>query len=233
MARENSALVWNGCIQLIGFAGYQSFIFQVAERYLTYPENREIQWYISDMMLNGCSLRAVEPLLKLHDAAIDRDARRHIEHCLSILLEEDPEEIYDGPEESEVPDPDYPDQFNQYHTTLDRIHYFQKIRSVADKVAQQLAYPTQPVMAGMPLDLQTLTRRLYDHIRSGAEGTSRMEWMRMFFEASTGIDSSDFYDNYRLQRLAAMAVLEDFFDSGDTTRFSIGTRYFFGYPIER
>lgn len=234
MARDNAALVWNGCIQLIGFAGRQSFIFETAKRFLARPENAGVQWYVSDMMLNGCSLLAVEPLLTLHAAATDRDARRHIEHCLSILLEEVPGDVYDGPEEQQVADPDYPEPFKQFQTLLDRPGYFDKVRTVAAEVAARLAHPQQAVTAGKPLDLQALTLYLYEHIRSGADGTSRMEWARMCFEASTGIACSGFYDtNYRLQRLAALAVLEDFLEAAGAARFEIGTRYFFGHAVER
>jgi hypothetical protein len=54
----------------------------------------------------------------------------------------------------------------------------------------------------------------------------------MCFEASTGIDCSDFYEGGNLQRLAALAVLEGFLDSRAAARFEIGTRYFFAHPIE-
>lgn len=232
MARDDGALVWNGCVQLIGFAGCQTFIFDTAEQFLSKPEDLGVQWYISDMMLNSCSLRAVEPLLKLHGAATDRDARRHIEHCLSTLLEEGSGDIDDGPEEYEVPDPDYPEPFTEYRTVLDREGYIKKVRATAAQVAQNLAFPDQPVAAGKPFDFQALVMRLYDRICSGAESGSKMEWERMCFEAFSGIDCSEFYKGGRIQRLAALAVLEDFLDSGGAARFEIGTRYFFSHPIK-
>ena len=98
MARHDDALVWNGCIQLIGFAGRQQLVFDTARRFFD-PHDRAVQWYISEMMLNACGLRAVEPLLMLHRAASERDARLHIQHCLSTLLEDSGGAIYDGPEE--------------------------------------------------------------------------------------------------------------------------------------
>lgn len=232
MARDDGALVWNACVQLIGFAGHPSFIFDTAKRFLSEPADLGVQWYLSDMMLNGCSLRAVEPLLQLHDAATDRNARRHIEHCLSALLEEGHGELDDGPEAHEVPDPDYPEPFTEYRTVLNQAGYIEKVRAVTAKVAQGLDSPAQPVTAGKPLDLQALVLRLYERIRSGAESDSRMEWERMCFEAFTGIDCSGFYADGRLQRLAAMAVLEGFLDSGGAARFKTGTRYFFAHPIE-
>lgn len=232
MARNDEALVWNACVQLIGFAGRQPFVFDTAERFLSSPGDRGVQWYISEMMLNACGLRAVEHLLNLHQASTERDARRHIEHCLSTLLEEEAGEVEAGPEESEVRDPAYPEPFDEYMTVLDRDGYVEKVRAVAAQVAERLASSDQPVTAGKPLDLQALVLRLYERLRLGDPSTARMEWERMFFEASTGIDCSKFYEERSLQRLAAMAVLEEFLDSGGAVRFEIGTRYFFAHRIQ-
>lgn len=237
MARNDEALVWNGCIELIGFAGRQSFVFDTAKRFLSHPEDDGVQWYVSTMMLNACSLRAVEPLLTLHGAATDDHARLHVEHCLSTLLEDGWGEVRDGPEERKVADPDYPEPFTQYQTVLDRIGYANKVRAVAAEVARRLAHPDQPVTAGKPFDLHALTLALYEHIRSGAAHSKWMEWARMCFEAFTGIDCSGFYidgsGSYAngLQRPAAMAVLENFLGSGDAARFEIGSRYFFGHRV--
>ena len=54
----------------------------------------------------------------------------------------------------------------------------------------------------------------------------------MFFEASTGVDCSTFYQKTVLQRLAAMAIMEDFLESDTAAHFQVGTRYFFARPIE-
>lgn len=232
MMRDNGALVWNACIQLIGFAGSRSFVLDTAQRFLSNPNDLGVQWYIADMLRNGCTLRAVAPLLDLHAAATDQDARRHIEHCLSTVLEEEPGDLDQGPEEHEVPDPDYPEPFTEYRTVLDRAEYTEQVRAVSAEVARRLSSPDQPVTAGQPLDLPGLASRLHARIRSGAENSSRMEWERMCFEASTGINCADFYKEGNLQRLAALAILEGFLDSRAEARIELGVRYFFGHSIE-
>ncbi|WP_239470072.1 hypothetical protein [Archangium violaceum] len=232
MARDDGALVWNACVQLIGFAGRTSFVLDTAERFLSRPDELGIQWSIGDLLRNGCSLRAVEPLLRLHAAATDRDARRHVERCLSTLLEEQPGELDDGAEEQEVPDPAYPEPFTQTMTVLDRAGHAAQVREAAAEVASRLASRDQAVTAGLPLDLEALVRRLHERIRSGEPSGSRMEWERMCFEASTGVDCTAFYEQGRLRRLAALAILEDFMDAGHAAAFEPGVRYFFGHRVD-
>lgn len=55
-------------------------------------------------------------------------------------------------------------------------------------------------------------------------------WRRKF-EASTGINCTDFYRNGSFQPLAATAIVEDFLESSEATRYEDGVRYFFGYRI--
>lgn len=235
MARDDGALVWNACVQLIGFAGRTPFVLDTAARFLTRPDDLGIQWSIASLLRNVCSLNAVEPLLQLHAAATDRDARRHIEYCLSTLLEEHWGPITDGAEEHEIPDPDYqglPEPFTQTLIVLDRAGYAAQVRKTAAELAPRLASPDQAVTAGLPLDLVALVERLHERIRSGEPSGSRMEWERMCFEASTGIDCSAFYKDSHLQRLAALAVLEDFMDTGHGVAFERGVRYFFGHRVD-
>ena len=231
MARNHEALVWNGCVQLVGFAGRDQLVFDTAKRFLAQPGDAGVQWYISEMMLNACGLRAVEPLLALHRAAAEPDARRHIQHCLSTLLEEDQGEIDDGPEESQMPDPAYPEELGESVTVVDDEGYTALVRATAAAVADRLQSPEQPVSAGKPLDLQAIVSGLYGRLRSNEPSTPRMEWERMFFEASTGVDCSAFYRKSVLQRLAAMAIVEDFLESGIADRFQVGNRYFFAHPV--
>jgi len=54
---------------------------------------------------------------------------------------------------------------------------------------------------------------------------------RQRFEASTGINCSDFYKAGLLQPLNAAAILENFIDDPGSARFKEGVRYFFGHRI--
>ncbi len=55
--------------------------------------------------------------------------------------------------------------------------------------------------------------------------------LRQKFEASTGIDCTDFFDNGRLRQIVAVGTLEKFIDGAESKRFQRDIRYFFGHPI--
>ncbi|NJK31974.1 MAG: hypothetical protein HC927_05885 [Deltaproteobacteria bacterium] len=59
--------------------------------------------------------------------------------------------------------------------------------------------------------------------------------MRVFFrrrfEASTGIDCSEFYSDGEFFPLVAAARLEAWIDSPEADRYEPGVRYFFGHRI--
>lgn len=55
--------------------------------------------------------------------------------------------------------------------------------------------------------------------------------LREKFEASSGVDCSDFYRDGIFHQLTAVATLESFLDSTIPNRFETGQRYFFGHRI--
>lgn len=55
--------------------------------------------------------------------------------------------------------------------------------------------------------------------------------LRRKFEASTGIDCTDFFEAGGFRPLAAAAIVEEFLDSGESDNYQDGVRYFFGHQI--
>jgi hypothetical protein len=55
--------------------------------------------------------------------------------------------------------------------------------------------------------------------------------LRRRFEASTGIDCTNFYRDHTLQPLAAAAIVEQFLESPAAKEYETGVRYFFGQRI--
>lgn len=55
--------------------------------------------------------------------------------------------------------------------------------------------------------------------------------LRQRFEASTGIDCSNFYEDGNVQTLKAMAIVEEFLESPEAEKYEEGVRYFFGHRI--
>jgi hypothetical protein len=56
-------------------------------------------------------------------------------------------------------------------------------------------------------------------------------FLRQSFEASTGIDCSDFFEGGVLRATPTLRLMESFLDSEATERYEHGKRYFFGHPI--
>jgi hypothetical protein len=56
-------------------------------------------------------------------------------------------------------------------------------------------------------------------------------FLRQSFEASTGIDCSDFFEGGVLRATPTLHMMEAFLDSAATERYEHGKRYFFGHPI--
>lgn len=56
-------------------------------------------------------------------------------------------------------------------------------------------------------------------------------WHRQQFEASTGIETAQFYKGDRLQPLTAAAIVEGFLASPAAAQYVDGARYFFGHRI--
>lgn len=55
--------------------------------------------------------------------------------------------------------------------------------------------------------------------------------LRRRFEASTGINSSDFFKGRKFQPLVAAAIVEEFLESPQAQKYEEGVRYFFGHRI--
>ena len=67
----------------------------------------------------------------------------------------------------------------------------------------------------------------------GPYSGSRHPYLREKFEACTGIDCSDFYDDGDFQPLTAAARLEAWLESDQPNKYLPGERYFFGHRIPR
>jgi hypothetical protein len=59
----------------------------------------------------------------------------------------------------------------------------------------------------------------------------RVDDLRHKFEAVTGVDCSSFFKNGKFQPLSAAALLEQFLESYEVTKYKNGVRYFFGHRI--
>ncbi|RWO33501.1 MAG: hypothetical protein EOS10_07355 [Mesorhizobium sp.] len=72
---------------------------------------------------------------------------------------------------------------------------------------------------------------LLEKIRASANSGKFDPKLRQIFEATTGVDCSEFFHDHKARPLNIHAVLDEFEERGGPDRFLPGKRYFFGHPV--
>lgn len=230
MRHHDDAGVWNACAQLIGFAGRRQLLEVLMNEYADQLHDRGVQIYVSTALVNGCGLWSVPHLLAMHAATIDDNARMHLEFDLSRLIEPEPGPICSGPEQIVVEDNELPPPFRETSIKLDRKGYAALVEARTAELGLGLN-KGMAVAEGRIFELEQLARTLLRRVRTGVR-TERIEWERMLFEGTTGLDCRGFFnEQYILQPLTATAIVEDFLESGEAGNYEPGVRYFFGHRI--
>lgn len=83
------------------------------------------------------------------------------------------------------------------------------------------------VLLGARFGVERLASRIIQQVREA----SFPDFLRHSFEASTGMDCTDFFDRGLVQTFVVKRKMEEFLDSPATERFEDGKRYFFGHRI--
>jgi hypothetical protein len=235
LSRSDDGLLWVGATLLLGYAGPWSLVRRVAEQMMLRREEVAIQSFVPEMLEGSMAPWAVEMLLQLHEASFPppTDRTAIIRGCLSRLLEKEAGTIDDGPEETLELDPDYPDEpRTEYITTYRTDRYRDEVRAKQVALVDRLGTDTLAIAEGDVFSVERTALRLLDRLRDEPDRSGRLDFERMRLEAATGLDFRELYSKkYHLQRLPAMAVIEDFLESGQAERFEPGRRYFFGRPI--
>jgi hypothetical protein len=110
----------------------------------------------------------------------------------------------------------------------DRFGELVKMR-LAD-VTKRSGRPDAPVWNGKIFHVVGFATEMLRQVKS-PEGATAPITLREKFEAATGINCSSFFRNGRFQPLAAAAVLEEFLESPQVSRYEEGARYFFEHQI--
>ncbi|WP_136619368.1 MULTISPECIES: hypothetical protein [Mesorhizobium] len=229
MTKTEGYFFWRATTEIIGYAGNWKAISGAFSYFESRISNSDFQYFFASALGASCNLKAVTPLLQLHQEAEDEESRHQIENHLSYLLEGDDGPVWDGASQTlDIPDDD--DQPLRY--IVDRVSYFDVVQKAFRDVRDSLPSEATPVYEGKTYDVGQLAQRLLDRLRSDDRQFGRINRERVAFEAATGLDTRSFYtENGTLLRLPAAAIVEGFLDSDDVSRFRPGQRYFFGHPI--
>jgi hypothetical protein len=90
---------------------------------------------------------------------------------------------------------------------------------------------TSLVWGGNNFDIDLICMNMLSQLRSNLENFSGLIVFREKFEATTGINCSDFFLNGRLQKNRLFVILEKFLKSNDIINYEKNCRYFFGKKI--
>jgi hypothetical protein len=116
-------------------------------------------------------------------------------------------------------------------TIADFEAYHQRFLGVYEQVLAKIGDEKAIVAFGEPFGVRQLAERFLDHLGSSNYDKMMRPFFRRRFEASTGIDCSDFYVDRDSEPLVIAARLEAWLDSPESQRYEVGARYFFGHRI--
>jgi len=232
LGRNDGALIWAGGMQLLGLAAPWSVLRPLAQQLVGERRRPEIQINVPEMLQYAMAPWAVDLLLDIHAAAF-AEGRAHLVHsCLSRLIEPVAGLVDAGPERIETPDPDYPPEFGEMIIHHETEAYREAVRLIAAGMFAEQGGGVLAIAEGEIFDLGAMAGRMHERLCREQGRSGRFDLERMVFEATTGIECNAFYsEDWKLDRLAAMAVLEDFLESGKAAEFERGRRYFFGHRV--
>ena len=111
--------------------------------------------------------------------------------------------------------------------------YEARLGAVYQDRLEALGGPHVYAMHGEVFGVRRLAERFLELLDRERYSMMMRPFMRQRFEASTGIDCSDFYRNSDSCALTIAARLEAWLEGPDAPRFVPGERYFFGHRIPR
>jgi hypothetical protein len=105
--------------------------------------------------------------------------------------------------------------------------YVQAVRDRLDDRANKFGTTNVFVLRGSRFGVNRIAEKIVQQVRDPAFSSD----LRRSFEASTGIDCSDFYENGVLRAMPVKRKMLEYLDSAATEKFEDGKRYFFGHAI--
>lgn len=216
------------CLETLSHAAPSSVLRQLVKEFHHEIWEKKDLWrieYVVDLLRQSLRLWTVPIMLNIYldlgnrydidDIDEDRDdpSLILIPDYLSQLLEEEMGPIA----EAELFDSD-----SDYRNLVTRT-YNQRCR--------ELGSPEAAILNGRPFSIQSTVEQLLGRVTNEYIDSLEVWKERMLFEATTGVDCRCFFIDFKLQPLAAAAVLEEFLENSKIDQYQPGVRYFFGHHI--
>jgi hypothetical protein len=234
MKEHDSAWVWSHCSGLLAYAGSaDDFRLLVAtfNREIANQDGATIEWII-EILAESTLLWTVPHIIDYHRRMLPDDRLRYcgaVER-LSFMLEAEQGDVAKGPEDLLL-NPNH-EFWEDDDWSLDFPPYEAMLLDQAKQLESRLPPGAWAVFRNEPLSLPKIAELALSKVQRNRD-CEILATARMLLEAYTGRDMRGFYrlEDYKLDPLAAGAMLEDMLESGELERFEPGVRYFFGHRI--
>ncbi|RWC46273.1 MAG: hypothetical protein EOS28_03410 [Mesorhizobium sp.] len=214
LLRSQDSLIWYAGVNILGCAGGWTEVTDALSHLQKLQNEEWVRFHLSALIGLSCDIRAVPLLVKLYSIGTNpHEDRDQTLRELSYLLESDDGAI-----------------FYSRHDQPTSEALAEQVDSIRSSVADGLI--GMKVFEGRALDVVQLAKGMLAKLETEDAQSERFHRGLLIFEAATGVNCTGlFNEKGRDRRLDAVAVLEDFLDGDNTSRFVPGTRYFFGHPI--
>lgn len=235
MRQNDLAWVWSNCAALLAHAAPRVVLDEWLETFLreiTASDGATIEWII-EVLAETTEVRTIPAIIDLHRRMTPAD---RLHYCgavkrLSFMLEPEKGEVFAGPADLLL-NPDH-EVWEDDEWSLDFSPYEAMLLERARELETRLSPGASATFRNEPLSLPKLAEFALAKVRRNKD-SEMLATIRMLLEAYTGRDMRGFYrlEDYKLDPLAAAAMLEDMLESGELERFEPGVRYFFGHRID-
>jgi hypothetical protein len=193
---------------LLGDAGTAA-CFEAIIRELESSHSFELTLDFCDALAARGKLADVPILLHAYEGVYTIQDADFIARNISDLLEQEPDIIFD---------PSLVNSYDQYYTVV-----MNRYKELTDHFGTNQLL----VFKGERFGVVSLAKRMLERLGR----TTFEEIWRRKFEASTGIECTNFYQEKELKPLSAAAIVEAFLESPDVEKYEDDVRYFFGHRI--
>lgn len=234
MKEHDSAWVWSHSSVLLAYAGSAADFRLLVETFraeIDQQDGATIEWIV-EILAESTLLWTVPHIIEQHRRMIPADRLRYCGAVkrLSFMLEAEQGEVAKGPEDLLL-NPNH-EFWEDDDWSLDFPPYETMLLDKAKQLEARLPPGAWAVFRNEPLSLPKIAELALSKVQRNRD-SEILATARMLLEAYTGRDMRGFWrlDDYKLDPLAAAAMLEDMLESGELERFEPGVRYFFGHRI--
>lgn len=213
LTATDDAQIWDAGVNLLGFSGSWLQIARWYNLFMQRPDAPGVKYYMALLLGASCDRRAVNVLLDLYgQSSGSEEARNQVIRELSSLLEDRNNAIF--------------------LARNDDLPVGDLVSLIRRSVEVHASTEGNSIFEGAILDIPGLAEKMRNELFREDVVRGRVFRARLVLEAATGINCTPMFNEIgNLNRLAAIAILDEFLDTDPSARFHPGQRYFFGHPI--